>query len=75
MEEFVDITVDKFVKQSDRAFLVRVEGEEYWVAKSRVENKEEIEEELDLPPYRRKGIDTIEVPRWLAADNGWVDRR
>lgn len=71
---FVDITVDKIIRQTPKAFLFRVEGEDVWVAKQHVENSEEIEAELDEPPYRRKGIDTIEVPRWLAAENGWVDR-
>jgi len=72
-DEFIDITFDKIVRQSEKAFLVSVEGGEEWVAKSQVDNADELEEELRKTPSQRRGLDIISVPRWLAVQNGWAD--
>lgn len=71
-DEFVDVTFDKLVRQSDKAFLVEVDGEEEWIAKSQVDNCDELEEELKKPAQKRE-LDTISVPRWIAIQNGWAD--
>lgn len=71
--EPIDLTFDKIVSQTEKAFLVDIDGEQAWVAKSQVENAEELEEEFKAPSHKRKGLDTITVPRWLAVANGWCD--
>lgn len=71
-DEFIDVTFDKLIRQSEKAFLVSVEGDEEWVAKSQVDNTDELEAELRKPLDQRE-LDTISVPRWLAIQNGWAD--
>jgi len=71
-EDTVDVEFDELIRQSSKAFLISVEGKETWVAKSRTENSEELENQLLLPPEDRS-VFTIIVPRWLAKDNGWCD--
>lgn len=68
----VFIDVDQFVRQTPNAVLLKIEGDEYWVGKSQIENIDEVEEDLELPPTERK-LDSITVPAWLAIDNGWID--
>lgn len=72
-DEMTDVTFDKLVRMSEKAFLVEIEGEEHWVAKSQVDNADELEDELNEPPHKRAGLDTITVPRWIAIQNGWID--
>jgi hypothetical protein len=72
-DEFVDVTFDEILRQTDKAFLVEVDGSEEWIAKSQVDNADELEEELRKPPQKREGLDTISVPRWIAIQNGWLD--
>jgi 3-deoxy-D-manno-octulosonic-acid transferase len=71
--ESVAIEFDRLVRQTPKAFLVEVEGEETWVAKSQVENEDELSAELLRPNHRKEGLDTLWVPRWLAQENGWID--
>jgi hypothetical protein len=71
-EETVEVEFDELVRQSEKAFLVSIDGEESWVAKSKTENSHELEKQLSLPPDDRS-VFTIIVPRWLARDNGWWD--
>jgi len=71
-DEFVDAKFDKLICQSSKAFKVDVEGEEFWVAKSKVDNTDELESELEKSPHERE-LDIIKVPRWLAEQNGWLD--
>lgn len=70
--EFVVVEFDKILKQTPKAFLVEVEGDEYWVAKSQVDNTGDLENDLDQPEHRREET-AIHVPRWLAEENGWVE--
>lgn len=69
-DEFVDVKFESLLRQTEKAFLVDVEGEEFWVAKSQVDNTDELEAELRKPG---QGVDTIKVPRWVALQNGWID--
>ena len=70
--EFVDVEFDKLLRQTPQAFIVEVEGDEYPVGKSQVDNKEELEEDLEKPAWKRE-VSFITVPRWLAENNGWID--
>jgi len=76
--EYVSIEFDKLVRQSkpgshnQGAFLIEVDGDEFWVAKSQVDNVDELMDDLELPEHRREA-DSIEVPKWLAVENGWLD--
>jgi hypothetical protein len=72
-DEFIDVHFDNLLRQTDKAFLVDVGGEEAWVAKSQVDNADELEAELKKPAHKREGLDIIQVPKWIAAANGWVD--
>lgn len=72
-DEFVDITYDQLVCQTDQAFKVVVDGEEVWVGKSKVHNVDALEAELAKPPQKRTESGTIAVPRWLAEANGWEE--
>lgn len=72
-DEFVDVKFDQIVRQTSKAFLVEVEGDETWVGKSQVDNATELEEEFEKPPHEQGSLDTIKVPRWLAVQNGWLD--
>ena len=69
--EFVDVTYDRLVTQTKQAFLVEVDGEEAWVAKSKTHNVDELETKLESPTHARAGSGTIKVPKWLAEENGW----
>lgn len=77
--ELVEVEFDELLKQSkpgetdQGAILVEIDGDEYWVAKSQIDNVEELMEELDRPAHRKEGLTTMEVPKWLACDNGWID--
>lgn len=71
-DELVEVEYEELKGQSEKAFLLTIDGEECWVPKSQIDDVEELEEELKLPDYKRRG-GTFEVPRWLAVKNGWVD--
>lgn len=71
-DEPVDVSFEKILRQTEKAFLVEVDGEETWVAKSQVENAAELSDDLRKPLNDRK-VDSITVPRWLAVQNGWAD--
>jgi hypothetical protein len=71
-DEFVEVEYEELKGQSEKAFLLSIDGEECWVPKSQIADVEELEEELKLPDYKRRG-GTFEVPRWLAVKNGWAD--
>ena len=53
-EEDVDIDIDELKTETDKAYLVIIEGDEYWMPKSQCELVG----------------DTITIPRWLAEKNG-----
>lgn len=55
------ITVDEVLHETDLAWLVLIDGEKYWLPKSKVEDDELV--------VGATGID-IEVPEWLAAAKG-----
>lgn len=71
-DETVEVDYEQLIGQSEKAFRMSIDGEECWVPKSQIEDVEELEEELKLPDYKRRG-GTITVPRWLAIKNGWAD--
>jgi len=76
--EFVEVEFDKLIRQSHPdshnkgAFLIEVDGDEFWVAKSQVDNVDDLMEDLELPEYKRQES-SIEVPKWLAIENGWLE--
>lgn len=57
--EFEDISV---AKETDKAILVEIEGEEFWVPKSVIHEDSEVKEE------GTEGI--LIVKRWWAENNG-----
>ena len=73
--ESVEVSIDRIILETDKSFLVDKEGDEKFIAKSQIENLDEIEEAwegrskkgpLDDPP-------AIFVPRWLARENEWPE--
>lgn len=72
-DELVDVAFDNLLRQTEKAFLVDVEGEEAWVAKVQVDNADELEAKLEQPAHKQDGPNTIKVPKWLAVSNGWID--
>jgi hypothetical protein len=72
-DEWVEVPFDNLLAQTPKAFLIEFDGDEYWVAKSQVDNTEALEEEMSKPPQERGETDVIIVPRWVARQNGWLD--
>jgi hypothetical protein len=72
-EEIVSIEIDNLLKETPRALIVEVGGDAFAVGKGVVENADELIEQLELLPEERDDDLTLEVPRWLAIDNGWED--
>lgn len=65
--DFIDVPVDRVVGESERAIFVVVEGGEFPVGKSVVDNLDEmLEADWKDPP-------DIVVPLWLAVQNEWID--
>lgn len=70
--EWVEVGFDRLVCQTKAAIIVEVEGDEYPVGKSVIDNCDDLEEDLKKPVYKRSES-SITVPRWLAVQNGWID--
>jgi hypothetical protein len=57
--EPVEVTYDKVVHQTDKAVLLEIEGDEFWVPLSTIQND-----------FEEDGF--ITVPYWLADEKGLV---
>ena len=62
-DEEVEVDVDVVKAETAKAYLVVVDGEETWVAKSQIIDDD------GLSPGDENV--TIKVPRWIADENGW----
>lgn len=73
--ELVDVEVEAVLRETDKAFLLKVEGDEVWVGKSKISNLDEFDEYWARPVTRtgRGPVPTLTVQRWLALENGWID--
>jgi len=69
MDEAIEVEIEEIVQETDRAYLVLKEEEEVWVAKSQIENLDEVEEAHNA----KESIPEIVVPRWLARANRWPE--
>lgn len=63
-DDAFDVLVEFVKAETAKAFLVVVDGEEHWIAKSQI-----IGEDAIAPGD--EGV-TLTVPRWLAEENGWA---
>lgn len=62
MSQYVEIEVEKVVKETDHAFLFQIEGEEYWVPKSQLESEDGlVEGEEDI---------TVSMTHFIAEKKG-----
>ena len=72
-DEWVSVPVDRFIRYTEKAILVEVDGDEYWVAKSQIDNLMDIEKHLAHPTSDSSKVEEIEVPMWMAIENGWEE--
>jgi hypothetical protein len=70
-DEFVAIPVEEFKGTTPKAVIVMVGGEEHFVGQSVVDNFDDIKAHLANPDDPNLKVEEIEVPLWLARDNGW----
>ncbi len=68
--EWVEVEFERLTGQTKAAIFVEIECDEYPVGKSKIDNCDDLEEDLKRPEHKRKEK-TIVVPRWLAEQNGW----
>ena len=69
----VVIGVDRFIQLSENAVLVEVCGTKEWVAKSKIDNLDDVLKHMAHPTSESAKVEHIEVPLWLAVENGWED--
>ena len=72
-DEWVTLDVDRFIRKSELSILLEIEGDEYWVAKSQIDNLDDILKHMAHPTSDSAKVDEVEVPKWLAVDNGWIE--
>ena len=68
--DIVDIEFDEVVKDSGKAILFKIEDAEVWVGYGAIENLDEVQEKLKDPDLELK---EVQVPKWLAVENGWAE--
>ena len=60
---WVHLDVDEIKKETNAAFLIRIEGEEYWLPKSQIADADDYEEgDCDV---------TLSVTEWIATEKGF----
>jgi hypothetical protein len=64
----VEVEFEKILHHTPGAVLFLIEGAETWIGKGPIENLDDIEEKIKDPDV---DVDRVEVPKWLAVDNGW----
>lgn len=62
-DETVEIDVDRFVRETEKALLVEIDGEQHWLPKSQL---------LDIDSDDNES-GTVTVRHWLAVEKGLVD--
>jgi hypothetical protein len=62
---YVHLEVEKIVRETDAAFLLLIDGEEYWIPKSQVADPDEYQ-------AGDEGC-TISVTEWIAREKGLGD--
>ena len=63
-DDEIEVEVDFIKHETDKAFLIEVDGEETWVPKPQILNAEDLE-------VGDESV-TIVVPEWLADREGWA---
>lgn len=59
---YIPIVVDEVLKETDKAFLCLIEGTQYWIPKSQMEDSENVSEgELDCE---------MAITEWIAQEKG-----
>ena len=72
--ETVSVGIDKLLgKNGDKSLIVEFEGSKYFVGQSIVENLDDVLEHLEIDEDERSDELVIDVPRWCAHENGWLD--
>jgi len=72
-KDVIDVEYDELVYDTGRAILVKVGGEDTPTSigyGAPIENLDELQEKL---ANEDKGEGIIQVPKWLAVDNGWEE--
>jgi len=64
MAETVQIQNTKAVRETEKALLVEIEGEEFWLPKSQIDDDSEV--------YKDGTEGTLVIPLWLAEKHGLV---
>jgi hypothetical protein len=73
-QETVSIPIDAVIKQTARALVLKVEGDEVVVGMSVIENLEDLQGQLRRTIENQEKAElVVDVPRWLAHENGWED--
>jgi hypothetical protein len=70
-KDIVDVDYDELVHDTGKAILVKVDGSDSATPigyNAPIENLEELQEKF---AHGDNGKGTIQVPKWLAVDNGW----
>jgi hypothetical protein len=67
-QDIVDVSIDKIVRVLDASVIVEKDGEERFIGKKAIDNLEEVEE-----AFERKTLCDLQVPKWLAKQNGWPE--
>lgn len=65
MTETARIENVETLRESDKALLVAVDGEEVWIPKSAIHDDSEV---YGMLPFGESG--TLVIPRWLAEEKG-----
>jgi hypothetical protein len=71
-QEIVSVEFDRIIRILDRSVVILKDGEEFVVGKTPIENLDELEVDADNPLDERE-VEAIDVPRWLAIENGWPE--
>jgi len=64
MAETVQIQNAKALRETEKALLVEIEGEEVWLPKSQIDDDSEV--------YKEDTEGTLVIPLWLAEKHGLV---
>ena len=61
MSDWVHLEDVEILKETEKAFLVDLDGEEYWLPKSQI---------LDADEYREGDEGTLSISAWIAREKG-----
>ena len=68
MSKFVEVDVDRVIAKTELAFLIEVEGVEFWVPVSQLETVNV--DALDEAHAEQTSLVDVQIPAWLAEKEG-----